>query len=105
MIRISPFYVSSLMRHLIRLLIFCTACSVLHATYSSCCVAADRILRAGIVGCDTSHVIHFTNFINDPNATGAAANVQVTAAFPGGSPNLLASRDRLSTFVAQVREK
>ncbi|HEX6962188.1 MAG TPA: hypothetical protein VF175_10000, partial [Lacipirellula sp.] len=54
-------------------------------------VAAEP-LRAGIVGCDTSHVVAFTKLINDPAATGPLANVEVVCAFPGGSPDLPASR-------------
>lgn len=45
-------------------------------------------LRAGIVGCDTSHVIAFTKLINAPDATGPRADVEVVVAYPGGSPDL-----------------
>ena len=65
----------------------------------------EAVLRVGIVGCDTSHVIAFTNLINDPNATGSLAKVQVTVAFPGGSPDIAASRDRLAGFVDQLRQR
>ena len=37
--------------------------------------AEDKVLRVGIVGCDTSHVIAFTELINDPRAAGALAGV------------------------------
>lgn len=63
------------------------------------------IIRVGIVGCDTSHVIAFTDAINNLNATGALARCQVTIAFPGGSPDLPASRDRIEGFVKQLRER
>lgn len=65
----------------------------------------ERVLRAGIIGCDTSHVIAFTDAINDPAATGPLANVKVTVAYPGGSPDIAASRDRLDDYVNQLREK
>jgi hypothetical protein len=68
-------------------------------------LAEDKVIRAGIVGCDTSHVIAFTDLINDPDANGALARVEVTAAFPGGSQDLPTSRDRLPGFVAKLREK
>jgi predicted dehydrogenase len=67
--------------------------------------AAEPDLRVGIVGCDTSHVIAFTNLINDPQATGSLARLQVTVAFPGGSSDLASSRDRLPGYVAQLRER
>jgi predicted dehydrogenase len=63
------------------------------------------VLRAGIVGCDTSHVIAFTDLINDPKASGALAKVEVTVAYPGGSPDLPASRDRLPGYVSQLQAK
>ena len=69
-------------------------------------VTADEPqLRVGIVGCDTSHVIAFTDAINNPKATGSLAKVQVTAAYPGGSDDLPDSRDRLPGFVKQLRDR
>jgi FAD dependent oxidoreductase len=65
----------------------------------------DPTIRVGIVGCDTSHVIAFTDAINNPKATGSLARCQVTVAYPGGSPDLAASRDRLEGFVKQLRER
>jgi hypothetical protein len=67
--------------------------------------AKEGVLQAGIIGCDTSHVIAFTDLINDPAATGPLARVEVMVAYPGGSPDLPASRDRLDGYVKQLREK
>lgn len=67
------------------------------------CEAAEP-LRAGIVGCDTSHAIAFTKLINDPDATGPRAEVQVVAAFPGGSPDLPSSADRVEGYVNELRQ-
>jgi predicted dehydrogenase len=67
--------------------------------------AEDKPLRAGIIGCDTSHVIAFTDAINDPKATGALAQVEVTVAYPGGSPDLPDSANRLDAYVKQLRAK
>ena len=64
---------------------------------------AAEPLRAGIIGCDTSHVIVFTELINAPDATGPRADVQVVAAFPGGSDDIPASKDRVPGFVEQLR--
>jgi hypothetical protein len=73
----------------------------------SVCEAAakESVLRAGIIGCDTSHVIAFTDLINDPAATGRLADIEVTVAYPGGSPDIPASRDRIDGYVKQLREK
>lgn len=68
-------------------------------------MGADRApIRAGIVGCDTSHVVAFTKALNDPNAQDTYQGVRITHAFPGGSPDIPASRDRLDQFTAQLRE-
>ncbi len=66
---------------------------------------AAEPLRAGIIGCDTSHVIAFTKVINDPQATGAAAKVQVTCAFPGGSDDIPDSRNRVEPYTKQLKEQ
>jgi predicted dehydrogenase len=65
---------------------------------------AARPLRAGIIGCDTSHVIEFTKMLNNPAATGALAGVRVVAAYPGGSPDVPASRDRVENYTKRLRD-
>lgn len=60
-------------------------------------------LRAGIVGCDTSHVIAFTKLINAPEATGPRAGVEVVVAFPGGSPDIPSSADRVGPYTDELR--
>lgn len=64
---------------------------------------ARKPLRAGIVGCDTSHVKAFTDLFNDPRAEGDIALVKVVAAFPGGS-DIPASRDRVAGYTRDLRE-
>jgi hypothetical protein len=68
-------------------------------------IAKEGGLRVGIIGCDTSHVIAFTDLINDPKAMGPLADVEITVAFPGGSPDLPDSKNRLEGYVKQLREK
>ena len=60
-------------------------------------------LRVGIIGLDTSHVVAFTELMNDPKAEGALADVRVVAAFPGGT-DIPASRDRVAGFTERVRD-
>lgn len=57
-------------------------------------------LRAGIIGLDTSHVIAFTKILNDPK--NEELGVKVVAAFPGGSPDLPASWDRVKGYTEQL---
>jgi hypothetical protein len=63
-----------------------------------------RQLRAGIIGLDTSHVVAFTQVLNNPKNKGVLAQVRVVAAFPGGSPDIPDSRDRVAGFTKKLRE-
>jgi predicted dehydrogenase len=64
-----------------------------------------KALRVGIIGLDTSHVVAFTSLLNGPKAEGELAGVRVVAAYPGGSPDVPASRDRVANFTKQLKEK
>src|SRR6478736_1421285 len=67
--------------------------------------AKEGVIRAGIVGCDTSHVEAFTKLINNPDATGPFADVEVVAAFPGGSPDMKKeSMDRVPGYVKKLKD-
>jgi predicted dehydrogenase len=61
-----------------------------------------RVLRGGIIGLDTSHVVEFTKLLNDPKAGADLAGVRVVAGFTGGS-EIPASRDRKAKFTEQVK--
>jgi hypothetical protein len=61
-------------------------------------------LRAGIIGLDTSHVVAFAKVLNDPKSKGELKGIRVVAAFPGGSPDVASSRDRVQGFTKQLRD-
>jgi predicted dehydrogenase len=61
-------------------------------------------LRVGMIGLDTSHVVAFTSILNKDNK-GPLANIRVVAAYPGGSPDLPISADRVGGFTRTLREK
>jgi len=62
---------------------------------------AKTDLRAGIIGTDTSHVPAFTGlFCKHPEW-----KVKVVAAFPGGSPDVASSRDRVEKFAKDIHDK
>lgn len=64
--------------------------------------ADEKVIRLGMIGLDTSHVIAFTSYLNNPkNNTGC----KVVAAFPGGSPDFKASADRVGKYTAELRDK
>lgn len=61
-------------------------------------------LRIGMIGLDTSHVVAFSKILNDPNSEGPLKGARVVAAFPAGSPDFPASRDRIKGFTEQVSQ-
>jgi hypothetical protein len=76
---------------------------IIGCIFASAGARAAEVLRAGIIGCDTSHAIQFTKLINAPDAKGGRAQVDVVAAFPGGSDDIPSSRDRVPGYVEQLR--
>src|SRR5205085_10304862 len=62
-------------------------------------------LKAGIIGLDTSHVVAFTQLLNSPKATGVLARVRVVAAYPGGSPDIPDSKNRLEGYTKKLRDE
>jgi len=65
----------------------------------------SKPLRVGIIGTTTSHVPAFTSAINDPNAEGDLANVEVVAAFMGGIEDNPSSWDRREKYAKELQEK
>ena len=61
-------------------------------------------MRLGMIGLDTSHVPAFAKLINDPEGKGRLAEMQVVAAFPGGSDDLPTSRDRVAGYTQQLTD-
>ncbi len=64
-----------------------------------------RPIRVGIIGTTTSHVPAFTNVINDPDAEGVLAEVEVVAGFTGGIEDNPSSWDRREKYTEFLREK
>lgn len=62
-------------------------------------------MKVGIIGLDTSHVSAFTRYLNDPTVEGYQEGAKVVVAFPGGSPDMAASRDRVEGFTTELRDK
>ncbi len=66
-------------------------------------VAAE--LKLGIIGLDTSHVIAFTEILNNPQAKAHVPGARVVAAFKGGSPDIESSANRVEGFTKTLTEK
>ena len=62
-------------------------------------------LRLGIIGCDTSHVVAFTETLNNPEAKGHVAGGKVVAAFKGGSADIPSSMSHVEGYAKTLQEK
>ncbi|NLF23991.1 MAG: Gfo/Idh/MocA family oxidoreductase [Lentisphaerae bacterium] len=61
--------------------------------------------KIGFIGLDTSHVVAFTELLNDPRHPWHVAGGRVTTAWPGGSPDFPKSIERVPGFTAALRDK
>lgn len=62
-------------------------------------------LKIGIVGTDTSHVVAFTQLLNDMNDMNHIPGGKVVAAYPGGSPDFPLSISRVEGFMETLNKK
>lgn len=62
-------------------------------------------LKLGMIGLDTSHVVAFTQLLNDPKDKNHVPGAKVVAAFKGGSPDLPSSWDRVEGYTKTLQEK
>ena len=65
--------------------------------------AAEPELRIGIIGLDTSHVLHFTKLINGGSLP-EGAGCRITAAYPQGSRDIESSVSRVPGYVQQLSD-
>jgi len=68
-------------------------------------MVASAQLRLGIIGTDTSHVIAFAKFFNDPLSPDHVPGAVIVAAYKGGSPDLESSRSRVDQYAEELRTK
>lgn len=67
--------------------------------------AADKPLRIGLIGLDTSHCVAFTKLLNNEEGKGHVAGGRVVAAFAGGSDDIESSYGRVDRFTAQMQDE
>jgi len=72
------------------------------SNFSLGALAEEKVFRIGMIGLDTSHVTAFTKLINDPAKN---SGCKVVAGYPGGSPDIPDSANRLEGFTKQLREQ
>jgi predicted dehydrogenase len=63
---------------------------------------ADKVFRLGMIGLDTSHVTAFTKIINSSQAEHGC---KVVVGYPGGSPDIPSSANRVAGYTEQLRDK
>lgn len=64
----------------------------------------EKVLRVGIIGLDTSHVIAFTSLLNTDEPHPELAGVQVVAAYPGGSADVESSHTRVEGYTNEIQK-
>jgi len=67
--------------------------------------AAEKSIRVGMIGLDTSHSPAFVKILNGFDAEKSIPGAKVVCAFPGGSNDLEASYTRVEKFTAQIRDE
>src|SRR5579864_9032717 len=67
------------------------------------CASAE--IRLGIIGTDTSHVIAFTQMLNDSTSPDYVPGARIVAAYKGGSPDVESSYTRVDKFAEELRTK
>ena len=74
-------------------------------TLISSATADEKTIRIGMIGLDTSHVVAFTEIINNPKAKGHVPGAKVVAAFKGGSPDIESSASKVDGYTKTLSEK
>ncbi|MGH9159807.1 MAG: Gfo/Idh/MocA family protein, partial [Vicinamibacteraceae bacterium] len=62
----------------------------------------SRPLQLGVIGLDTSHVIAFTELLNDPSNPHHIPGARVVRAYKGGSPDVESSATRIEKFTTEL---
>ncbi len=87
------------MKHVCLLIIPCLIFALPRATF------ARETIRVGIIGLDTSHVIAFTEILNDEKNANHVPGARVVAGFPGGSSDNPSSANRVEGYTKDLRER
>lgn len=67
--------------------------------------AAEKEIRLGLIGLDTSHVVVFTQMLNDPKHAEHVPGAKVIAGFKGGSADIPSSIERVDGYTKELQEK
>ncbi|HOH29774.1 MAG TPA: Gfo/Idh/MocA family oxidoreductase, partial [Candidatus Hydrogenedentes bacterium] len=67
-------------------------------------LAEDTPLKIGLIGLDTSHVIVYSQLLNDTENADHVPGGKIVAAYKGGSPDLKPSASRVDDYTKQLEE-
>ena len=74
------------------------------ATVCMPALAEDEPLKIGLIGLDTSHVIAYSQLLNDTENADHVPGGKIVAAYKGGSPDLESSASRVDGYTKQLEE-
>ncbi len=78
---------------------------VLSVVVLGCAAAFGADLRIGIIGCDTSHVVAFTDTLNTATNKNHVPGGKIVAAYKGGSPDVKESASRIEGYTKTLQDK
>jgi hypothetical protein len=64
-----------------------------------------NVMKIGVVGLDTSHVIAFAKLLNDHDSPYHVEGGEITVAFPGGSADFELSSSRVEGYTKELNEQ
>jgi predicted dehydrogenase len=64
---------------------------------------AQSPIRVGVIGLDTSHAGAFSKIMREAPANSPMARLKIVAAFPGGSPDIPSSIDRVPNYTKEFQ--
>ncbi|MEO4846779.1 gfo/Idh/MocA family oxidoreductase, partial [Bacteroides thetaiotaomicron] len=68
-------------------------------------IYAQKVMRIGIIGLDTSHSTAFTELINGGSDETFSKGFRVVAAYPYGSKTIQSSYERIPGYIEKVKEQ
>lgn len=66
-------------------------------------IHAQKVMRIGIIGLDTSHSTAFTELINSGSDETFSKGFRVVAAYPYGSKTIQSSYERIPGYIEKVK--